>query len=59
MKPRNQKWSPATALDYGVSITDPCIGWEETEALLYEAAEAVAATERDFLRELDLGVGRN
>jgi 3-deoxy-7-phosphoheptulonate synthase len=21
-------------LNYGVSITDPCLGWEETEALL-------------------------
>lgn len=29
------------ALAYGVSITDACIGWEETEALLGEAAEAV------------------
>jgi 3-deoxy-7-phosphoheptulonate synthase len=28
-----------TALQYGVSITDPCIGWDETEALLMEAAE--------------------
>jgi 3-deoxy-7-phosphoheptulonate synthase len=25
------------ALRYGVSITDPCIGWEETERLLLEA----------------------
>jgi 3-deoxy-7-phosphoheptulonate synthase len=25
-------------LKYGVSITDGCIGWEETEALLLEAA---------------------
>ena len=26
-----------TQLQYGVSITDPCIGWEETEALLLAA----------------------
>ena len=26
-------------LSYGVSITDPCIGWEMTERLLTEAAE--------------------
>lgn len=35
-------------LQYGVSITDPCIGWEETESLLMAAheklAEATAAT---------------
>jgi 3-deoxy-7-phosphoheptulonate synthase len=24
---------------YGVSVTDACIGWEETEALIHEAAE--------------------
>lgn len=24
---------------YGQSITDPCLGWEQTEALLYEIAE--------------------
>lgn len=26
---------------YGKSITDPCLGWEETEKLLYEIAELV------------------
>lgn len=26
-------------LDYGVSLTDGCIGWDETEDLLWEAAE--------------------
>ena len=38
-----QTWEPGAALRYGVSITDACIGWEETEALLYEIAAAVAA----------------
>ena len=27
------------ALRYGVSVTDPCLGWHDTEALLLEAAE--------------------
>ncbi|MGR2738245.1 3-deoxy-7-phosphoheptulonate synthase [Billgrantia sp. Q4P2] len=27
------------ALRYGVSVTDPCLGWQATEALLLEAAE--------------------
>ncbi|KAK3715287.1 3-deoxy-7-phosphoheptulonate synthase [Vermiconidia calcicola] len=31
------------ALKYGVSITDACIGWEDTEVVLKELAEAVAA----------------
>lgn len=29
-------------LKYGVSITDACIGWEDTEAVLAELAAAVA-----------------
>jgi len=33
-----------TRLAYGVSITDGCIGWDETEALLREAHAALAAT---------------
>ena len=26
---------------YGKSITDPCLGWEDTERLLYSIAERV------------------
>ena len=26
---------------YGKSITDPCLGWEKTEQLLFELAELV------------------
>ena len=26
---------------YGKSITDPCLGWDESEKLLYEIAELV------------------
>jgi len=29
-------------LRYGVSITDSCIGWEKTEALLRQAAEKLS-----------------
>jgi len=36
----NQK--PGRELKYGVSITDPCIGWEETEQLLLHLQDAVA-----------------
>ncbi|MCC7085355.1 MAG: 3-deoxy-7-phosphoheptulonate synthase [Pirellulales bacterium] len=31
-----------TKLQYGVSITDPCIGWEETESLILAAYEKLA-----------------
>jgi 3-deoxy-7-phosphoheptulonate synthase len=33
----NQKIS--SDMIYGKSITDPCIGWKDTEALLYKIAE--------------------
>ena len=36
----NQPEGPPETLEYGVSITDACIGWDETEALLREAAHA-------------------
>ena len=26
-------------LEYGMSITDPCLGWEKTERLLYDLAD--------------------
>ena len=40
LHPGQQNWIPDRALAYGVSITDACIGWEETEGLLYELAAA-------------------
>jgi 3-deoxy-7-phosphoheptulonate synthase len=36
-----QKMVPGRPLVYGQSITDACIGWEDTEVLLRELAEAV------------------
>jgi 3-deoxy-7-phosphoheptulonate synthase len=32
-----------SSLEYGVSITDACVGWDETEKLLLEANEALSA----------------
>jgi len=37
----SQTLEPGTPLEYGVSVTDACVGWEETERLLYEAASTV------------------
>jgi 3-deoxy-7-phosphoheptulonate synthase len=39
LQPGKQTWMQGVPLNYGVSITDACIGWDETEALLREAAE--------------------
>jgi len=36
-----QDWTPGTPLRHGISITDACIGWDDTAALLGEIAEAV------------------
>jgi 3-deoxy-7-phosphoheptulonate synthase len=36
-----QKMVKGNALTYGQSITDACIGWNETEALLRELSAAV------------------
>lgn len=38
IEPGNQKISDHV---YGKSITDPCLGWDETEKLLYRVAELV------------------
>lgn len=42
LKPGKQAWRKGEPLAYGVSITDACLGWDETEALLHELAEAMA-----------------
>ncbi len=39
-----QDWEPNRELERGVSITDACIGWDETVELLEVCAEAVRAT---------------
>lgn len=39
-----QDWSPGKPLRHGVSITDACIGFEETDGLLRELAACVRGT---------------
>ena len=41
LKGGRQDLVPGKSLQYGVSITDGCVGWEESRALLDELAEAV------------------
>jgi len=43
-----QTWVQGVPPRYGVSITDSCIGWDETERLLTEAAELVGKSVRDL-----------
>ncbi|MGA8906568.1 MAG: hypothetical protein WB524_03050, partial [Acidobacteriaceae bacterium] len=38
-----QKLVPGRELVYGQSITDGCLGWDETHQLLAELAQAVRA----------------
>ena len=40
LNPGNQKVDSSRELQYGVSITDACIGWEETERLLRDFHKA-------------------
>jgi len=40
--PGKQSWAQGKTLEYGVSITDACIGWDDTEHLLHELAEGLA-----------------
>ena len=39
----NQSVAPLAELKYGVSITDSCVGWEDTEVMLRKLAGQVAA----------------
>jgi 3-deoxy-7-phosphoheptulonate synthase len=42
LNPGSQKLEPGKAPAYGVSITDACIGWEDSESLLNILADAAA-----------------
>ncbi len=41
LHPGKQAWREGVALQHGVSITDACLGWGETEQLLHELATAI------------------
>jgi 3-deoxy-7-phosphoheptulonate synthase len=41
LKAGSQKWEAGKPMERGVSITDACIGWKETEDLLDELAETL------------------
>ena len=43
LNPGRQDHTAGKPLQYGISITDACLGWEDTEPLLRELAEAVRA----------------
>jgi 3-deoxy-7-phosphoheptulonate synthase len=41
-----QTWMQGAPLKYGVSVTDSCIGWDETERMLMEAADVLSRSAR-------------
>ena len=43
----NQSHTEGQELRYGQSITDACLGWEDTRPLLLELAEAVRKRRED------------
>ncbi len=43
INPGRQDWTPHAPLEHGVSITDACVGWDETVELLERCAQTVAA----------------
>ena len=53
-----QPWEPGATLRRGVSITDACIGWDETETLLHEIAAAVRSP-RPALSRAPSGTGNS
>jgi len=44
LEPGRQALRAGEPLAYGVSLTDACLGWDETEALLRETAARVRAS---------------
>ena len=38
----NKIWGKVTELEYGISITDACIGIEETENIILEAYNQIS-----------------
>jgi 3-deoxy-7-phosphoheptulonate synthase len=44
LRPGRQDWVPDQPLERGVSITDACVGWDETVELLRACAATVAET---------------
>jgi 3-deoxy-7-phosphoheptulonate synthase len=43
LNPGKQTWQQGKALAHGVSITDACLGWDETAALLNELSDSLVA----------------
>jgi 3-deoxy-7-phosphoheptulonate synthase len=41
LNPGRQDLQPGLKLDYGVSVTDACLGWDDTVSVLDELADAV------------------
>ncbi len=49
LNPGNQKLEPGKTLAYGQSITDACIGWQDSESLMEQLAAAVVKRRQQAL----------
>jgi 3-deoxy-7-phosphoheptulonate synthase len=49
LNPGNQKREPGKTLAYGQSITDACIGWQDSESLMEQLAAAVVKRRQQAL----------
>ncbi len=49
LKPGNQKHVAGQELEYGVSITDACIDWADTEVVLRKLAAAQRARRSKYM----------
>ncbi|MDD5034687.1 MAG: 3-deoxy-7-phosphoheptulonate synthase AroG [Methylococcaceae bacterium] len=54
LNPGQQKLGPGKTPSYGLSITDGCIGWADSEQLLHELAYAVSRRRQQQIDEEDL-----
>jgi 3-deoxy-7-phosphoheptulonate synthase len=51
LRPGRQDVRAGAPLRYGVSITDACLGWDETERLLFDAARALRTLRADQAKD--------
>lgn len=59
LKAGNQKLEPRKPLEYGLSITDPCLGWDDSRSLLQRLAQGAAKRRRHGRQRTTAGLTRS
>ncbi|WP_026609256.1 3-deoxy-7-phosphoheptulonate synthase AroG [Methylocaldum szegediense] len=59
LKAGNQKLEPHKPLEYGLSITDPCLGWDDSKSLLQRLAQGVARRRQHSRQRTTAGLTRS